>query len=141
LLIDGTNGGHNTVTGGAGSDTINVSGPDNLIRAGTGADIITIIGTNDTVTSGVAAGANQDQIDFSGSTTALLLDGPNAYSDTVGGFSQADGDRIHLTTDTVADALAHSTQVNGGQDTLITLSDTSTILLKGVSAIDTSFFS
>jgi hypothetical protein len=37
--------------------------------------------------------------------------------------------------------LAHATQVNGGQDTLMVLNDGSTILLKGVSQIDGSFFS
>jgi len=56
------------------------------------------------------------------------------------GFSDAAGDRIHLTTDTISDALAHSTQVNGGADTLISLSDSSTILLKGITHIDSGFF-
>jgi hypothetical protein len=59
----------------------------------------------------------------------------------VTGFVQSAGDRIHLTTDTVSNALAHSTSVNGGQDTLITLSDGSTILLKSVASINSSFFS
>jgi hypothetical protein len=46
-----------------------------------------------------------------------------------------------LTTDTVSNALAHSTVVNGGQDTLITLSDNSTILLKGITTLNSTLFS
>jgi hypothetical protein len=57
------------------------------------------------------------------------------------GFDQAAGDRIHLTTDSVTNALAHSTSVNGGLDTLITLSNSSTILLKFVSHMGGSFYS
>jgi hypothetical protein len=68
-------------------------------------------------------------------------DSSNLYADTVIGFDQGAGDRIHLTTDTVWDALANSQLVNGGQDTLITLSDHSTILLKGVNSINSNFFS
>jgi hypothetical protein len=73
----------------------------------------------------------------------LLVDGPNAYADTVVGFSQSAGDRIDLTGsgNTVSGAVASQTQVNGGQDTLITLTDSSTILLKGITHIDSSFFS
>ena len=71
-----------------------------------------------------------------------FADGPNTYSDTVTGFSQASGDTIHLTgSDTPAYAVANATPQNGGADTLITLNDGSTILLKGVSHIDSSFFS
>ena len=70
-----------------------------------------------------------------------LADAGKKFTDTVVGFDQAAGDRIHLTSDTVANAVAHSAQVNAGADTLITLSDGSTILLKGVTHIDSSFFS
>jgi len=71
-----------------------------------------------------------------------VVDSGTSYADTVVGFSQGLGDTIKLTGgDTSAYALAHSTQVNGGADTLITLNDGSTILLKGVSHIDGSFFS
>ena len=37
--------------------------------------------------------------------------------------------------------VAHTAQVNGGQDTLITLSDNSTILLKHVNSVNNSIFS
>jgi len=43
--------------------------------------------------------------------------------------------------DTASYALAHSTQINGGKDTLISLNDGSNILLKGVSSINHDFFS
>jgi len=137
----GVSGLFDTVDGGTGAtDLITAGGVFNQVNAGTGNDTINLTGTDDTVTSGVGAGVNQDLINLSG-TNLTVSDGPNQYADTVVGFDQSVGDRIHLTTDTVADALAHSTQVNGGADTLITLSDGSTILLKGVTHIDGTFFS
>ena len=84
--------------------------------------------------------SSQGSVTFTGSNMTLA-DGGNKFADTVVGFDQSVGDRIHLTSDSVANAVAHSTQVNGGADTLITLGDGSTILLKGVSHIDSSFFS
>ena len=93
-------------------------------------------GSNDTI----AAGSGNNLIYMSGANQTLL-DASGNYNDTVVGFDEGSGDRIQLTTDTVADALAHSAQINGGQDTLITLADSSTILLKGIAHIDNSFFS
>lgn len=156
-LINVSNSG-NLINGGSGSDTINAFGDFDTVNAGsgtasitsggasdrinlgTGSDTVNIVGDNDTVTSGSGVGSNHGVINLFGTNTTLT-DGPNQYADTVIGFDQATGDRIHLTTDTAANAVAHSTQVNAGADTLITLSDGSTILLKGVSHIDGSFFS
>jgi hypothetical protein len=76
-----------------------------------------------------------------GAGAEIFSDGPSLYTDTVSGFIQSAGDSIHLTTDTVGNAVAHSTQVNSGQDSLISLSDGSSILLQGVSHIDPGFFS
>src|SRR5262249_46600560 len=129
-----------TVNGGSGADLINVFGSSSQINQGTGSDTINVIGNADTVTAGSSAGTNQGTVNFLGSNMTVA-DGGNPFTDTVFGFDQATGDRIHLTTDTVANAVAHSTQVNGGADTLVTLSDGSTILLKGVTHIDSSFFS
>jgi Ca2+-binding RTX toxin-like protein len=149
---------HDTVTAGSGSDTINVLGSSDTINSGTGADLINLIGSSsqinqgtgsdtinvigsaDTVSAGANAGANQGLVNFVGANMTLA-DAGNKFTDTVVGFDQSAGDRIHLTTDTAANAVAHSTQVNGGADTLITLSDGSTILMKGVAHIDSSFFS
>jgi Ca2+-binding RTX toxin-like protein len=128
-----------TVNAGSGAELIGVAGASDLINLGGGSDTVNVGGTGDTVTSGANPGANQALINLAGSS-AILSDGPNKYADTVVGFDQATGDRIHLTTDTVANAVANSAQVNGGLDTLITLSDGSTILLKGVSHIDSTFF-
>ncbi len=137
--LPGGSGG-DVITGGSGTDLINVFGSSSHINQGTGSDTINVFGSSDTVTAGVAVGANQGTVNVFGSGTTLA-DGGNKFADTVVGFDQSAGDRIHLTTDTVADAVAHSTQVHGGADTMITLSDGSTILLKGVSHIDPSFFS
>src|SRR5262249_21362040 len=60
--------------------------------------------------------------------------------DTIVGFDQSADERLHLTVGTVSNALAHASATNGGKDTLMTLSDGSLILLKGVSHIDGSFF-
>jgi len=129
-----------TINGGTGNDTINFIGSSSQINQGTGSDTINVIGSADTVTAGANAGANQGLVNFGGANMTFA-DGGNKFTDTVVGFDQSAGDRIHLTTDTAADAVAHSTQVNGGADTLITLSDGSTILLKGISHINSGFFS
>jgi Ca2+-binding RTX toxin-like protein len=130
-----------TVNAGAGTESITGAGASDLIRLGAGSDTVNVTGASDTVTSGISAGSNQGVINLFGTGTTLT-DRANNYADTVVGFDQAGGDRIHLTgTDTVAFAVANSTQVNSGADTLITLNDGSTILLKGVTHIDGSFFS
>ncbi len=147
-------GDNDTITGGPGGDTIWTIGNNESIAGGVGNDLFGLLGDNSTIDGGggndtvyvsgdhdtVAGGSGNSEVVFGG-TNHTLLDNAGVYNDTVVGFEQSAGDRIHLTTDTVADALAHSSQVNGGQDTLITLSDGSTILLKGVAHIDNSFFS
>ena len=136
----GAFGDFETVTGG-GADTITVNGSFDAINL-SGTDTVGFLGGSyDTVTAGAQPGTNADLINLSaGTNNFTFADGSNIYADTVVGFDQAAGARIHLTTDTVADALANSPQVNSGQDTLITLSDHSTILLKGVTHVDSSFF-
>ena len=109
---------------------------------GSGQDTISLSGDNDTLSAGAQEnGLNQALISVQGNWFTFV-DGPAPYADTVVGFEQARGDSIHLTgDDTPSDVLAHATQVNGGQDTLIVLNNGSSILLKGVSHIDGSFFS
>jgi hypothetical protein len=87
-----------------------------------------------------ATGSGNALIAFTGSNDTFL-DSPGVYNDTIVGFSQAQGDRIHLTTDTVANALMHTTLVDGGQDTMITLANTSTITLMGITHVDSTYFS
>lgn len=131
-------GSFDTVDGGS-DDLINLIGSSSQINQGTGLDTINVVGSDDTVSAGAQAGTNEGLVNFLGGNM-IFADAGNQFTDTVVGFDQAAGDRIHLTSDTVANALAHSAQVNGGADTLITLTDGSTILLKGVSHIDTGFF-
>ena len=126
---------NDTINGGSGTDTINVYGNNDTVIGGSGPSTVTLTGNGDTVTAGsgdMNIGAYNGNFTFN--DTATL------YADTIVGFNQTAGDRIHLTTDTPANAVANSALVNGGQDTLITLSDHSTILLKGVNHIDTGFF-
>jgi hemolysin type calcium-binding protein len=164
-LVLGDTVGGDLAQGGSGPDTIEVhgnsdtvngsSGPSDSIdvftgvsasqfNLGSGSDTINVgmSTTSDTVTAGASAGTNQGLVNlFASSSNITFSDGGNKFTDTVVGFDQSVGDRIHLTTDTVADAVANSTQVNSGADTLITLNDGSTILLKGVTHIDSTFFS
>jgi Ca2+-binding RTX toxin-like protein len=128
-------GNGDTIGGGNGNDTIAVIGFGDLIKLGSGNEVALVSGGSDTVLSGSAAGTNLGQINLAGGSMTLV-NGANQYADTVVGFDQAGGDRVDLTTDTVASAAP----VNSGADTLITLSDNSTILLKGVTHIDSSFF-
>jgi len=130
----------NTIGGAIGETTINVFGNDNLVVPGTGLSDIDIAGNGDSVDAGNHTFVSEAQITVGGGDFRFN-DGPQTYLDTIVGFDQHAGDRIHLTTEPVHDALAHSTQVNGGNDTLITLNDGSTILLKGVTHINPSFFS
>ena len=112
-----------------------MTGPlPSLVMTGAGSNLI----NNRPLSNLVMTGAGSNLIDLGPNQT--LQDGPAIYTDTVVGFDATAGDRIGLTTDTVANALAHTAQTNAGQDTMITLADTSTILLKGVNHIDTTAF-
>jgi Ca2+-binding RTX toxin-like protein len=144
-------GAYDTVNGG-GNDQVSVFGSFDAVNAGPGADTISIFGGFDTVSTGsgpdtVNVFGSFDTVEAGTGTTALvnlygsfetIADGPNTYADTVVGFSQ--GDKIQLSGgDTAGYAVAHAT--SSGGNTLITLNDGSTILLKGISHIDPSFFS
>ena len=151
---------YDTVTGGAGADTITATGWGDVVVAGSGTETVSLSagngwviqgsgqntiglsGDNDTLSAGAQGdGLNQALISVQGNWFTFV-DGAATYADTVVGFDPALGDSIHLTgNDTQSYALAHTTQVNGGQDTLLNLNDGSTILLKGVSHVDGSFFS
>jgi Ca2+-binding RTX toxin-like protein len=141
-----------TVTGGGGNDTLNVFGSGDTVFGGAGADTIGLYGDGDAAKGGsgpatifatgtgdtVTAGSGNETINALGSHFTFD-DSSNVYNDTVVGFSQSAGDTIKL-SDT-GHTVANTALVNGGVDTLITLSDSSTILLKGITHVDTGFFS
>jgi len=119
-----------------GDDTVAVYGSGNNIVGGSGNDTITLYGSSNVVSSG---GGNE-LINFVGGGDKLL-DDDSHFADTVVGFVEG-SDQIQLSGgDTAASAVASQQQVNSGQDTLITLSDGSTILLKGIAHVDQGFFS
>jgi len=158
-----------TIAGGTGPELVNLVGNNGSVTAGSGADLINVFGTGDTVTAGsgsdtigmfadseqmfggtgpasIIATGNADTVTAGSGDLSVAAFGPNfqfvdngavVYNDTITGFSQPAGDRIHLAA---GDTVATLTPENGGTDTLITLSDGSTILLKGVSHVDNSFF-
>jgi hypothetical protein len=142
------NGNLDTVsTGGSATDTVGVSGSFDLVNLA-GTDSVSVTnGSFDTVTAGAQTGANASTINLSSAVnTFTLAYGPNKYTDTVVGFNASAGDTIHLNSTDGGLANINAivgTQVseNGGLDTLITLADGSTILLKGVAHVDSSFFS
>jgi hypothetical protein len=126
-------GDHDQAISSSGNDTINVHSAHNEIFGGSGNDTINIYGDGNIVHAG-----SHDLIQLLGSGTTIV-DTAQAYHDTVVGFTEGT-DHVHLTTDTPEHAVS-SQQVNGGRDTLITLTDGSTILFKGVSHLDSGFFS
>jgi hypothetical protein len=106
-----------------------------VVTAGSGDDFIGVLGNDDIIDGG---GGNN--VIFLEAGNATLVDGIAVHHDTVIGFDPLNGDTIDLTTDAPTHALAHSTLINGGQDTQIALSDGSSIVLRGISSIDASFF-
>jgi hypothetical protein len=129
------------VSGGDGADSITVSGDYSSVSGGSGHDTITAFGKGDEVLAGTDGAGGAATVEFGGSTYATFDGGSDVYHDTIVGFDQAAGDRVHLSTESVSTALAHSHLVNSGQDTEIKLQDGSTILLKGITHLDPSFFS
>ena len=107
-----------------------------------------IAGASDTVTAGTLnGGVEQDLVTFVGGDMNFAdAGGTEVYADTVVGFSQSAGDTIALTGANggaagISAAVNNQQSQNGGQDTIITLNNGSTILLKGVAHVDSSFFS
>jgi hypothetical protein len=82
---------------------------------------------------------SSSQLAYTGETNQTFLDTASLQRYR-GRVQRWGGDAIHLTTDTVSDALAHTRQVNGGADSLIALRNDSTIRRKRVSHIDNGLF-
>ena len=156
----GAFGNNDAITAGAGgADSITAVGNSDTISAATTAnaagtmiaiygdntvlnlgnmDAVSIGGSQNTVNAGLHAG-NQDNSSVNllyGAQT--FVDNGQQFADTVVGFSQVEGDRIHLTH---GDTVCTAQSTNNGQDTLVTLSDSSTIRLVGISHFDVNFLS
>lgn len=135
-----------SVNAGSGGNTINVYGVFDTVNAGSGADTIAIYGVDDTVTSGTSGSGGTASISLFGADHTFV-DGNGTYSDTITGFDHTFlGDTIQLNAadggaSNIAAIVSSQQSENGGQDTLITLHDGSTILLKGVGSVNSSFFS
>lgn len=139
--------GVNAATANGSHDSITADEADTITAFTANGNFDTISGN---IAPIVAGGSNdaihilQDALDITGGgNDTIYVDELDTSADntTVTGFSQASGDRLHLPVfDPVTTALANSQQVNGGADTLITLQSGATILLKGVTSIDSSFF-
>jgi len=126
-------GNGDTITGGSGNDTIGFFGNNDLINAGSGNSTIYTGGTGDSV-----AGGGSALIELGGHPSTFA-DTSGTYNDTIIGFDQSAGDTIKLSG--TGHTVASITHPNNGLDSLITLNDGSTILLKWVSQVENSFFS
>lgn len=136
--IDAT-GNNNTISGGtapsAAGGSIASFGNNDVINLGRSGTVL-VGGSQDTINAGANSSGDFDTISFA-SGTQQFVDNGQVFVDTVTGFNEAAGDRIHLAP---RDTVSSTALVNGGHDTLITLSDASTILLKGVTNVTHSFF-
>jgi len=118
---------------------VNFLGSGDRIVASAGTGHFALIGADDTVAAGFVSGNSDDRIIMGEQN--VFSEGSGSFADTVVGFDQAAGDRIHLTNETIHQVVAHgSWLVHGGQDAMIALNDGSTILLKGVTDLNASFF-
>lgn len=129
-------GDHDAYVGGRGPDTVLAFGEHDAITLGRGGSV-TVAGSHNTINAGANAFGDHDTVTLLAGSQEFVDNG-QVFADTVIGFNAAGGDRIHLTHH---DKVASTGLVNGGHDTLITLSDNSTILLKGITHIGKSFFS
>jgi Ca2+-binding RTX toxin-like protein len=130
-------GNNEVVNGGpSGGDLIGAIGNNNLLSGGTGNDTVYSSGNNDTIGSGLG----KTDIAIGGSSNTFADNGAGTYQDTVAGFDNSAGDTIKLSgSDTASYAVAHA--MSSGGDTLVTLNDGSTILLKGIGSVSSGFFS
>ena len=133
------NGPADAISLGAGNDTVNIGAGNDSLALGTGTATV-FGGAGDTITTGAAGSAN---INFIAGHSGGEFLGPGSGSgstqvDTVTNFNQAAGDRI-LESGAAATTTMQTAQSSGG-NTVITLSDGSTVTLVGVASIGPTFF-
>jgi hypothetical protein len=130
----------NTAIG--GGVVANPLGPDwKVVGAGdfTGSGNMNGLVLRNQTTGGLAIQSLDGITPIGGNST--IVDGAGTYFDTVVGFVE-NSDTIKLASgETPESVLATSHLVNGGQDTQITLASGSTIVFKGITHVDTGFFS
>jgi V8-like Glu-specific endopeptidase len=123
-----------------GSGKTNYYGTSDRLVANAGSERLNLLGGNDTIAAGFVSGKSTDRIALGANN--VFSEGPGGFADTVVGFNEASGDRIHLTNETVHQVVAHSSWlIDGGQDTEIAFADGSTLILKGITDLTRSFFS
>lgn len=142
-LVEGGSGGNDTLTGGpndtiyggASTDFIDATAGSQGIYEGSGAETIWG-GASDTVSGGTGSVL----VGLGSSNPNQTLDPiASGQHDTVSGFSQANGDRIHLPSGVNESTVIATATVSGGNMTL-TWASGSTTVLQGVTSIDGSYF-
>ena len=145
VTLDGSGAsGADAFFGGTGQDTFVLGSGNDLVGTGTGTSTVQLGSGMDTVfafgTSAVTSGSGSANVVMGG---AVQLNIASGAARDFALFNFVPGtDRISLQgygSGTVANALA--TQVNGGGQTVLTLSDNTVVQLIGVARADASFFS
>ena len=126
--------GNNIIIAGEGNDLITVGKGNNIISAGDGNDVVKIVG-NGSGTNYIDAGKGNDKITLATGTgvDTIVKGSVSGEIDTVTGFDTAH-DKIAQAASTV------SSTVISGNDTVVTFSDGSQVVLVGVQIADSSSF-
>jgi hypothetical protein len=124
--LAGGYGGYDTIGGGG-------LGLDMFNALADGSNPMSASGSSDTVGGvGGAPGSGNTPPASPSETTIGAGSGPASDNDTVVGFSVVGGFPQPNGNDAAPPTVASSQLVNGAQDTLITMSDGSTLLIKGI---------
>lgn len=131
-------GDNDTISADGGNNTVFVAGDDNLINLGSGSTTLYAANGAGGLGGDTVAGGGLGLV-FLGGTNATFADSGPGFDDTVVGFDAAKGDTIQ-TPDNPTVVAATATPANGGLDTVISFSDGSTLTLKFVTHVDSTFF-
>ena len=126
--------GNNVIDAGAGNDFVTVGKGSNLITTGAGDDVVRVAGDG-SGTNYIDAGKGNDKITLATGTgvDTIVKGSVSGEIDTVTGFDTAH-DKIAQAASTV------SSTVISGNDTVVTFSDGSQVVLVGVQIADSSSF-
>jgi Ca2+-binding RTX toxin-like protein len=128
-------GGAATVTAGASNDTIKALSGNNLLLAGTGNDTLVAGAGADTLGGAIGGNASALLVSGTGSgTTFQFAFGKSGGADTITGFKSTD-----ILSFTGYGSAPQSTAIKVGTNTILTLSDSTTITLVGVTPASTQY--
>lgn len=131
ILASGTS----TTAAADGNDTVQALSGNNLIAAGVGNDTLLAGVGQDTLMAGVGSGSNTALVSGTGlGTIFAFIDGKTGGSDTILGYKATD-----VVTFTGYGAAPVSNEVLSGSNTVVTLSDGTTLTISGPAAQSPQF--